>query len=463
MTGRGMTARIAEGLRGCGFTALLVAGTAALGPLGLGFLASLGPTAVAAETSGPPRAAANTPLIAGEAAADPGARVVPLSALARAEVAGSALRIEGETLVFDLALSQPVPWRLRYLSEPPRLVLDFREVDFLALDLARLKLTSGGQVSELRAGPVRDGWSRLVLGLDRPRLAYQAEMRTNVDGGGRAQLSLRLRAETPTRFAEEALRPDPPAWTLPRPAAVGPARAPRGSAPLVVVLDPGHGGLDPGAERDGHSEAALMLTFARELKEALVRQGLAEVVMTRDSDAFVPLEARIAAAHAAGGDVFLSLHADAVSEGLATGATIYTLAAEASDAAAAALAERHDRDALMSGVDLTGQDDLIAGVLMDMARTETAPRAAKLADALVGALRAERLPLHKVPQRGAAFSVLKAPDIPSVLVELGYMSSPKDLERLLDKAWRARMIAALVAGLSDWAIADAAAAGLLRQ
>src|SRR5690606_1222605 len=128
---------------------------------------------------------------------------------------------------------------------------------------------------------------------------------------------------------------------------------------------------------------------------------------------FVPLETRIALAHAAGADVFISLHADAVTEGVAKGATIYTMAAEASDAASAALAERHDRDALMSGVDLKGQDDLIAGVLMDMARVETAPRAGKLAEDLVRAMSGEGIALHRIPRRSAAFSVLKAPDIPS--------------------------------------------------
>ncbi len=126
-----------------------------------------------------------------------------------------------------------------------------------------------------------------------------------------------------------------------------------------------------------------MLTFARELKEALVRDGGRHVVMTREEDVFVPLETRISIARAAGADVFLSLHADALAEGEAVGATIYTLSDEASDEASATLAERHDRDDLLAGVDLTEQDDLVAGVLMDMARTETAPRTDRLAEALV--------------------------------------------------------------------------------
>ncbi|WP_035024696.1 N-acetylmuramoyl-L-alanine amidase [Gemmobacter nectariphilus] len=385
------------------------------------------------------------------------------SALARADGAASRLWAEDGGLALDLALSHPVPWRVRFLNAPPRLIVDFREVDFRALDGARLMGAVRGKVTDLRAGPVREGWSRLVLALDRPQLVSEAEMRTALRGGDGALLRLRLRPADPAAFAAEVARPDPPGWALPKPAMTPAPRKPRGQGPLVVVLDPGHGGLDPGAEHDGQSEARLMLTFARELKEALVRAGIARVVMTREDDSFVPLETRVAIAHQAGADVFLSLHADAVPEGVATGATVYTLAEAASDAASAALAERHDRDALMAGVDLTGQDDLIAGVLMDMARRETAPRTEKLADALVAAMAAARLPLHKVPRRGAAFSVLKAPDIPSVLVELGYISSPRDLARLSDPAWRATMAGAIVAGLSSWSVEDAAAAGLLRQ
>ena len=386
-----------------------------------------------------------------------------LSALARADGAASRLWAEGEALALDLVLSQPVPWRVRFLSGPPRLVVDFREVDFTGLDPARLMAGAPGQVTDLRAGPLRSGWSRLVLALDRPRLLVSAELRTEARGGDVALVRIRLRPAGPAEFAAEVARPDPPGWALPRPVLTAAPRPPRGQGPLVVVLDPGHGGIDPGAERAGHSEAQLMLTFAREMKEALVRAGGFQVVMTREDDSFVPLETRVALAHAAQADVFISLHADAVAEGLATGATIYTLADAASDAASEALAERHDRDALMSGVDLTGQDDLIAAVLMDMARTETAPRAGKLADALVGALRVGKLALHKTPRRGAAFSVLKAPDIASVLIELGYMSSPADLARLTDPKWRGRMVAALVAGLTDWSVRDAAEAGLLRQ
>lgn len=386
------------------------------------------------------------------------------SGLARADARGSSLHVDEGVAYLNLSLSQPVPWRIRYLADPPRLVADFREVDFRALDFA--KLLQGPGVTgfgSLRGGAVADGWSRLVLALDRPRLARLAELKTGQGDGTRALLRLELAEADEASFRLEAARRDPPGWALPVAADLAKPRAPRGSGPLVIMLDPGHGGLDPGAEYGGQTEAGLMLIFARELKEALLRNGFSDVRLTRERDVFVPLETRIALAHGAGADVFISLHADAVTEGVARGATIYTMAAEASDAASAALAERHDRDALMSGVDLTGQDDLIAGILMDMARVETAPRAAKLSEDLVQAMSESGIALHRIPRRSAAFSVLKAPDIPSVLIELGYLSSAGDLQRLNDPKWRANMAGAIVTGLQRWSVRDAAQGVLLRQ
>ncbi|MGL6208482.1 MAG: N-acetylmuramoyl-L-alanine amidase family protein, partial [Paracoccaceae bacterium] len=233
----------------------------------------------------------------------------------------------------------------------------------------------------------------------------------------------------------------------------------RGDGPLIVVLDPGHGGIDPGAERDGFTEAALMLGFARELKELLLRDGRFAVVMTREEDVFVPLEARISIARAADGDLFISLHADALAEGEAVGATIYTLDEEASDEASATLAERHDRDDLLAGIDLTGQDDLVAEVLMDMARTETEPSTQRLADALQAAIQGAEIKMHRHPQQRAGFSVLKSPDIPSVLLELGFLSSARDLARLNDPDWRARMAGAIRDALLAWALEDATLSG----
>ena len=385
-----------------------------------------------------------------------GASAQDLSALARLDPQSSSIGDTGQGIAVSLALSQPVPWRLRVLDAPPRLVLDVREVDWRGIGQVS---QASVRVTELRAGVFRPGWSRLVMEMTGPFLVDQAEMRTTE---GSARLVLRLEPASQGAFAAKAALPEPEDWAPPK-AADLPKPERRGDGPVVVVLDPGHGGIDPGAEREGLSEAELMLTFARELKETLLRAGGFTVILTRNEDVFVPLETRISIASAAGASVFRSLHADALAEGEAVGATIYTLAADASDAAAATLAERHDRDDLLSGVDLTGQDDLGAEVLMDMARTETLPRTQLLAETLRSAMEAAGLKMHRIPLQQAGFSVLKSPEIPSVLIELGFLSSPSDLERLRDRVWRARMTQAITSGLEAWALEDAAQQQLRRQ
>lgn len=366
-----------------------------------------------------------------------------LTGLARLDAGASSMSSDGTSLTLDLVLSQPVPWRVRVLDKPPRLVLDLREVDWRGIKTIEVPKA---QVLGARAGVVRPGWSRLVVELAAPMLVTQAEMQTP---DATARVLLRLDPATPAAFAAAAAQPDPPGWALPVAADLPPPTV-HGTGPLIVVLDPGHGGIDPGAERDGHSEAALMLTFARELKETLLREGRFQVVMTRQEDVFVPLETRISIARAAGADVFLSLHADALAEGEATGTTLYTLSDEASDMAAEALAERHRRDDLLSGVDLTGQDDEVATVLMDMARTSTAPRTDRLADALAVSIKEAGVKMHRHPRQFAGFSVLKAPDIPSILIELGFLSSERDLGRLTDAKWREILAMALRDGLIAW-------------
>jgi len=378
-----------------------------------------------------------------------------LSVIARLQPKSSEISDTSQGLGITLALSQRVPWRVRLLDAPPRVVVDFREVDWTGL--SEMPVTSH-HIIGLRAGAFRAGWSRLVLELAQPMVIATAQMATT----DQTVVAVQLVPATDAEFAAKAGLPEPAAWTLPKPALVAkPMR--RGAGPLIVVLDPGHGGLDPGAERGDQTESNLVLIFARELKELLVRDGNFAVVMTREDDVFVPLEARISIARAAGAHVFLSIHADALSEGDAVGATVYTLSAEANSAASATLAERHDRDDLLAGVDLTEQDDLVAEVLMDMARTVTIPRTERLSAAMERAIAAQGLKMHRNPQQKASFSVLKSPDIPSVLLELGFMSSDTDLARLVDPTWRAKMAIALRDALTVWAKEDAALATLPLQ
>jgi len=255
-----------------------------------------------------------------------------------------------------------------------------------------------------------------------------------------------------------------PAFDLPDSATPPTDPAPvLGDGPVVVVLDPGHGGIDPGAQRGGESEKNLMLAFARELRDTLRRVGGFEVVLTREDDRFVSLERRIAIAHQVRAHLFLSLHADALGQGQASGATVYLLDRNASDEATRLLAERHDRDDLVSGIDLRGQDDVIADILMDLARQETGPRAEVLAHFLVVGIQQAGGPVNSHPIRRADFSVLKAADIPSVLIEVGFLSSPRDLKNLTNPEWRLGMAQGIARGIQAWVIADMARAGLRRR
>ena len=235
------------------------------------------------------------------------ARAQELSALARIEPAQSYIRDAGQGAEIRFSLSQPVPWRVRFRADPPRLVLDVREVDWTGVEGV---LQTSDHVRAVRAGVFRPGWSRLVLELSGPMALSLAEMSTQND----TKLALRLDPTSAEAFAAAAAQPELPGWGMPNVTdlAKPPARVP---GRWIVVLDAGHGGIDPGAERDGQSEADLVLQFAREFKEILLRDGRFQVVMTREEDVFVPLETRISIARAAEADVFLSLHADALAEG----------------------------------------------------------------------------------------------------------------------------------------------------
>lgn len=379
-------------------------------------------------------------------AAEPGATLDPARTTLEEAQGGVFVRV---------GLDRKTPFRALMLDNPPRLILDFQDMSFGAVDTADLAWPD--TVRAVNWGALWPGWARMVVELDGPHRIVTASAE---DPPGILVRLVRTDTETFAGLVNPGAAMPP---GLPQPAIVDrPKERQTGDAPLVVVIDPGHGGLDPGAQVDDLVEADLMLTFAQELRDLLEEADM-RVVLTREQDAFVPLEIRTSVARIAGADVFLSLHADALAEGVATGATIYLLSDEASDQAGALLAQRHDRADLLAGVDLTQQDDQVASVLMDMARTETRPRTRRLAQSLVTAIRESGGELHARPIQSGAFSVLKAPDIPSVLVELGFMSSPADLKRLTDPAWRALMQDAILSALQVWATEDAAEAELLRQ
>lgn len=358
-----------------------------------------------------------------------------------------------------LHLSQGVPFRVFLLDDPTRLVVDFREADWSGVKTADL-LAEPGNISDLRFGPFQPGWSRLVADLAKPMLPREIGMPVD-SGSGKATLEITLKPVEPSEFAAAAGAPTDPAWTLALAAPPKPAK-PQREDRFLVILDPGHGGVDPGAENDGILEKDLMLAIAHALRDTLKRDGI-DVMMTRETDMFVALETRVAIAHQAEGDLFISLHADSLQQGGAKGATVYTLSEEASDTATEHLAARHNRSDIIAGADLTGSDDQVAGILLDLARQETEPRSVAAAETLVAGMKAAGGPMNSRPLRNAGFSVLKSADIPSVLIEVGFLSNDRDMNNLRDPVWRAVMVAAIADAIKKWRDQDAALKPLIRQ
>ena len=389
----------------------------------------------------------------GQAAAAGGLAIDP----AASSITAEGRRGRPQTLTFDLALNEGPSWSAFLLGSPPRLVIDMTDRELAAGNPALLP--GAALVPALRWGPLAEGRGRLVAELPGP-MAIRAAQLTHAGAGWR--LTLRLEPVEAAAFAPAGQGAAlPQLWGLPQPAAL-PDFTARRPGPLRVTLDPGHGGIDPGATADGLTEAALMLQVAQEVAAALRAKGV-EVTLTRDADRFLPLERRMTAARAVGADAFLSLHADALPAGEAAGAAVFTWASDASDRATRELAARHDRDDLLAGLDLAGTDDEVAGVLMEIARTDTGPRSQNLAQFLLSEMAIGRIAIRKRPVKGAGFSVLKSPDIPSVLIETGFLSDAQDRANLVDPAWRAKLAQAVAQAVTAWAEDDASRTPLLRR
>jgi N-acetylmuramoyl-L-alanine amidase len=223
-----------------------------------------------------------------------------------------------------------------------------------------------------------------------------------------------------------------PAWLLPQ-------RKPNPPLPnRVIVIDPGHGGIDPGAiGADGAYEKDIVFPTAVGLARLLVATHRFRVFLTRRQDEFVPLPERVARARAWHADAFISLHADALPDRARRGLSVFTLSAAASDRDAAALAQSENRE-VVDGVNLGRKSHEVGRVLLDLARRQTDNLSLALARAVVAALGRE-VPLLENPQRSAGFAVLTAPDIPSVLVELGCLSNPVEGRLLQQPAYRERL------------------------
>jgi len=352
----------------------------------------------------------------------------------------------GRSVALELQIGARAPFRVFTLDAPPRLVIDVEGAFAAGFDPAPLV---AGPVEAARAGPVRPGWARLVLDLSRPMTVETAELRDTA-------LEVALRRAGAGEFSARS-GPPPGVWA---PGADRAAPAPRGAGPVTVAIDAGHGGPDPGAVRDGVEEKSIALAFARALSAALAASPRFRVILTREDDRFLGLAERVARARAAGADVFLSIHTNVADDPATGGAIVFTRSEAGSDASADRRAQLENRADLAGGFEAEAGDP-VAALLDDLARLDTVPRAEALAAAVVAGLDAAGLGFAPFPRRSARFVVLGAPDIPSALIELGFLSNPDDRARMEDPAWQARAAAALAAGLGTWIETDAALAARL--
>ena len=382
-----------------------------------------------------------------------------LNAVARVKTDLSRIEVSEEALRIELALTQTVPYRVYFLEAPARLVVDFQEVDWSGTPA--VELMDQAMLGAVAYGPFQPGWSRLVVTLSGPQRLLEAGMRVNQSDGS-AKLSIQTAPTTLAEFVANAGAPPSARWADPfEPTATD--APPEQSDQPVVVIDPGHGGIDPGATQDGVHEADVMLALGIEVADAINRSGAARAVLTRDADVFVPLQLRITIARQANADLFISLHADALEVDEARGASVYTLSATAQDRASERMAERHERGDIVAGLDLSSQDDRIATVLMEMARRETAPQAERFAKTVIEQLERAGARLNSRPIRDGRLAVLGAADFASVLLEVGFLTSDRDRAMLLDARQRAPLVEGIVSSVQVWLRDEAVRAADVRR
>ncbi|MGC1822410.1 MAG: N-acetylmuramoyl-L-alanine amidase [Pseudolabrys sp.] len=359
---------------------------------------------------------------------------------------------------FVVDLSRKIDITAFMLADPYRVVVDLPRTTFKLP--ANTGVQARGLVKAFRYGLIMQGGSRIVLDTKAP-VRLEKSFVIDAAEGQPARLVLDLVATDRASFMRNITLANRSAQQS---ASARPSDAPpkvEGDARPLIVIDPGHGGIDNGAKgTGGELEKDVVLAFALTLREKLEAQGKYRVAMTRSEDEFIALGERVRFARSRNAALFLSVHADALPkrEGLAEGATVYTLSENASDAEAARLAETENKADVIAGVDLTAEPDDVANILVDLAQRETKTFSMQFARTVVEELKSAAR-LHKHPLKSAGFKVLLAPDVPSVLVELGYMSTKDDLKQLTSANWRARTAQALAQAVDAYFTPRVAGAG----
>ena len=363
-------------------------------------------------------------------------------------------RIEqsGETVRLSMMLSANVAVDAWVQASPDRVIVELPSTNFQIQPSAK---RSAGFVSGYRYGLFTADKARIIIDLSQPATIAKAEVKTV--RGGFGELTIELKKASRGDFLAEAgkvLKPGP-AMPVPAPASTKAA----GEARRTIVIDPGHGGIDPGATVASIAEKAVVLAFGKALKEQLEASGRYRIVMTRDDDRFVSLGDRVQIGRSEQADLFISIHADSLTQAQEVrGATVYTRSERATDAEAARLAAKENEADAIAGLETSEEVQDVAGILMDLARRETRTFTGVFARNLVEKLGGS-IKMHKIPLRSARFWVLSAPDVPSVLIELGYMSSPKDAELLNSPEWRGKAVTAVSAAIEDYFARERASVG----
>lgn len=331
-------------------------------------------------------------------------------------------------------------YSLQFLKQPYRLVINLPSVDFSSQKQPPIKL---GMVSDLRYGLSGPNTSRIILTTNSP-FAVENHKVERLDSG-LWQLIVDITRDNEANFQQLLTKQGN-----------GDSRTndgkPPEKKPFRVVVDAGHGGVDSGAEGiSGVIEKNVTLAFARTLRDELEKNLDLEVFLTRDSDVFLRLNERVEKARNYGADLFISIHADTINLSAMRGATVYTISDRASDDLAKALADRENKADLLDGLPADEAPE-ITDILIDLARRETLVFSVNFADRVILSLEQENINLIKNPHRYAGFQVLKAPDIPSVLIEIGYLSNKEDEKLITDRLWRKKAATAIASAVQQFAI-----------
>jgi N-acetylmuramoyl-L-alanine amidase len=381
----------------------------------------------------------------------------------------SDIRITQDTMAntvrFELDINQHVPYRAFLLDNPRRVVIDFPAMQWKA---PLNKGDNSGLIRSYRQGLFHQDTLRLVLDVSQPVRIVKTETRASGQSGIFKYI-IYMQNTTQQRFSQglnKVVQPhnhvgqvaQKPTGTVTTrvtqtvTTTVEPVATSGAPTKKLIILDPGHGGVDPGAiSAGGIYEKNITLSVARELKRQLEETGRYRVKMTRDSDIFIKLQDRVKIARQAKGDLFVSLHADSIGRPAVQGASVYTLSNQASDAESARLAERENQvDALVGGVDLGVQDKDVADILLDLVVRDNMNQSKILADTVVGSLRKGGVQTLQGSHRFAGFAVLKAPDIPSILIEMGYLSNREEAQLLNTQAHRERIARAVRSSIDTY-------------